>query len=415
MKDGVLKEEINTLLQDVTHVEADKQKGAEVRTKAINKLCSIFFFSPEGDAIYTGKSRDVIYMYHDGEQIAEFNLDGSFDRNKFLSKLWDMNPRINITGSVLADAKALAKYDEAGALNTDVALLGTAGSYFDIYPVDGEGKMIVQEKFQNPAASSASDSDYRNTKRSQVPYRNQFYTVTDTGEYYLYGKLITDEKIIRQLDYNKQIVDRGLVPVKSEGVWKYYIMSEGEYPEVIKHNKNNKEVRNVPEEQAKKIIEEYRKQMEAKAKEKAVEDALKEAEKQGKLDAEAPVEIDDSGITIDPNTGEAIQEETKEAAPKEEDSRPEEGSVDQEVKQADVKHINTNVTEHKATQRFSDLIKNPKYSFRILKIARDKWKDAPKDFSQLGTFLKGKGVNVDNIGTTEKDIESWMKTLEDCK
>lgn len=415
MKDGVLKEEINTLLQDVTHVEADKQKGAEVRTKAINKLCSIFFFSPEGDAIYTGKSRDVIYMYHDGEQIAEFNLDGSFDRNKFLSKLWDMNPRINITGSVLADAKTLAKYDEAGALDTDVAMLGTAGSYFDIYPVDGEGKMIVQEKPQNPAAVSASDSDYRNIKRSQVPYRNQFYTVTDTGEYYLYGKPVTDEKIIRQLDYNKQIVDRGLVPAKSEGVWKYYIMSEGEHPEVVKLNENNKEVRDVPEEQAKKIIEEYRKQREAKAKEKAVEDALKEAEKQGKLEAEVPVEMDDSGITIDPNTGEAIQEETKEAAPKEEDSRPEEGSVDQEVKQADVKHIDINATEHKATQRFSDLIKNPKYSFRILKIARDKWKDAPKDFSQLGTFLKGKGVNMDNIGTTEKDIESWMKTLEDCK
>ena len=415
MKDGALKEGINALLQDVTHVEADKQKGAEVRTKAINRLCSIFFFSPEGDAIYTGKSRDVIYMYHDGKQIAEFNLDSSFDRNKFLSKLWDMNPRINITGSVLADTKTLAKYDEAGALDTDVAMLGTAGSYFDIYPVDGEGKMIVQEKFQNPAASSASDSDYRNTKRSQVPYRNQFYTVTDTGEYYLYGKPITDEKIIRQLDYNKQIVDRGLVPAKSEGVWKYYIMSEGEHPEVVKLNENNKEVRDVPEEQAKKIIEEYRKQREAKAKEKAVEDALKEAEKQGKLEAEVPVEMDDSGITIDPNTGEAIQEETKEAAPKEEDSRPEEGSVDQEVKQADVKHIDINVTEHKATQRFSDLIKNPKYSFRILKIARDKWKDAPKDFSQLGTFLKGKGVNVDNIGTTEKDIESWMKTLEDCK
>lgn len=415
MKDGALKEEINALLQDVTHVEADKQKGAEVRTKAINRLCSIFFFSPEGDAIYTGKSRDVIYMYHDGEQIAEFNLDSSFDRNKFLSKLWDMNPRINITGSVLANTKILAKYDEAGALDTDVAMLGTAGSYFDIYPVDGEGKMIVQEKPQNPVSASASDSDYRNTKRSQVPYRNQFYTVTDTGEYYLYGKPITDEKIIRQLDYNKQIVDRGLVPAKSEGVWKYYIMSEGEHPEVIKHNENNKEVRDVPEEQAKKIIEEYRKQREAKAKEKAVEDALKEAEKQGKLDAEAPVEIDDSGITIDPNTGEAIQTETKEVAPKEGGNKPKEDSVDQEVRQTDAKHIDINATEHKATQRFSDLTKNPKYAFRILKIARAKWEDAPKDFSQLGAFLKGKGVNVDNIGTTEKDIESWMKTLEDCK
>ena len=416
MRDGALKEEINTLLQDVTHVEADKQKGAEVRTKAINKLCSIFFFSPEGDAIYTGKSRDVIYVYHDGEQIAEFNLDSSFDRNKFLSKLWDMNPRINITRSVLGAPSALAKYDEAGALDTDVAMLGTAGSYFDIYPVDGEGKMIVHEKLQNPAAASASDSDYRNTKRSQVPYRNQFYTVTDTGEYYLHGKPITDEKTIKQLDYNKQIVDRGLIPAKSEGVWKYYIISGGEHPEVIKHNENNKEVREVPEEQAKKIVEEYRKQMQAKAKEKAVEDALKEAEKQGKLEAEASVEIDDSGITIDPNTGEAIQEESKKTAPKEDNSsKPKEDSVSQEVKQTDAKHIDFNATEHKTTQRFSDLAKNPKYSFRILKIAKAKWQDAPKDPSKLEVFLKSKGVNVDNIGTTEKDIETWMKTLEDCK
>lgn len=416
MKDGALKEEINALLQDVTHAEVDKQKGAEVRTKAINKLCSIFFFSPEGDAIYTEKSRDVIYMYHDGEKIAEFNLDSSFDRNKFLSKLWDMNPRINITRSVLTDVKALAKYDEAGALNTDVAMLGTAGSYFDIYPVDGEGRMIVQEKPQNPASASTSDSDYRNTKRSQVVYRHLFYTVTDNGTYYLNGKAVTDEKISKQLDYNRQIIDRELSPTKSEGVWEYYIMSEGEHPEIIKRNKNNQEVIEISEEQAKGIIEEYRKKLEAEAKEKEAQEALKKAEAEGVLKNDEDASLEDTDTTIDPSTGEVVQEENKKPSPKEADTlKPKGANIQHEVKQVNTKHIDVNATEHKTVQRFSDLANNVKYSFRILKIARTKWADAPKNFSQLEVFLKNKGVNVDNIGTTEKDIETWMKTLEDCK
>ena len=51
----------------------------------------------------------------------------------------------------------------------------------------------------------------------------------------------------------------------------------------------------------------------------------------------------------------------------------------------------------------------------IIKLVKGKWKDAPVAPAQLEKFLKDRNVEVDSIGTSEKDIDAWMKTIEDCR
>jgi hypothetical protein len=423
MKDGALRQRVSRLLQDVISIDADKNVGAHKRLEAIIELSKIFYMQSDGDAIITRKTKDEISLVHDGKVFKTFVLDSSFDRNQFLQAFEEMNPRVNITRSVLTDPSLLAEYDEAGALMTDAALFGTAGSSYSIYAVDNNGNMIIPEQPQNETPNVTGNSDFRKDNRRQVIFKHQYYREAE-GVYYLNGKAITDEKVIKQLDYNKRVLDEELTPVDTDGVWEYYILSEGEHPEVIKLNRNTKEAREVPEEQSKKIVEDYNKKQVEEAKERSAEQALREAEAKGELNNEQDVDLGTGGLVVDSVTGEMIQEDkasnTKETSTEEESTEDtgnpkEEVAVNTEQKKKDIRHINFDAEEHKSSQKFSDLIKNTKYTFRILGLAKKKWADAPKNPSQLEAFLKEKSIEVDDIGTSEKDIETWINTLENCR
>ena len=52
---------------------------------------------------------------------------------------------------------------------------------------------------------------------------------------------------------------------------------------------------------------------------------------------------------------------------------------------------------------------------RIMKLVRNKWKDASKKIADLEKFLREKNVEVDAIGTSENDVEAWIRTIEDCR
>lgn len=423
MRDGALKQRVDKLLQDVISVNANKNTGAQKRLQAIIELSKIFYMQSDGDAIITRKTKDEISLVHDGKVFKTFVLDSSFDRNQFLQAFEEMNPRVNITRSVLTDPSLLAEYDEAGALMTDAALFGTAGSSYSIYAVDNNGNMIILEQPQNETPNVTGNSDFRKDNRRQVIFKHQYYREAE-GVYYLNGKAITDEKVIKQLDYNKRILDEELTPVDTDGVWGYYILNEGEHPEVIKLNRNTQEVREVFEEQAKKIVEDYNKKQAEEAKERSAEQALREIEAKGELNNEQDVDLGTGDLIVDPVTGEMVQEgkasntqetSTEEESMEETGSPKEEAAVNTEQKKKDVRHINFDAEEHRSSQRFSDLIKNTKYTFRILGLAKKKWADAPKSPSQLEAFLKGKNIEVDDIGTSEKDIETWINTLENCR
>lgn len=412
MRDGALKDRVDRLLQDV--VAPDYVK----RYQAVMDLCNIFHFDKEGDNILLKKTKAEVSLVHDGKVQKTFTLDSNFDRTEFMKAMEDMNPRVNITAKVLQSPELLKEYDETGALMTDIAMFGTAGSSYSVYGLDGEGNMLKPKQPVNEAPKAVKNSDFKNENKSQVIYKHQYYTHReDDGMYYLNGEPITDRKLIKQLDYNKMIIDNQLSPIKNEGVWEYFILKEGEHPEAIKVNRNTKEVKNVSEEKATEIIKEI-KEKEAKKQREA------EAQKQLKTLSLHDVEMDlteDSETTefmIDPETGEMVAVNTVDETSTTKEEKKTEEKTEEVKKESEEKNEGKRIPVAKSassTQTFAELYGKKAYRMNILKLIKGKWKDAPSVPAQLEKFLRDKDVEVDSIGTSKDDTEAWMKTIEDCR
>lgn len=409
MRDGSLKDKINNLLQEVT------SPNYKTRLNAVIGLSKIFYFDKEGDTILLRKNRDEISLVHDGKVQKTFVLNDNFDRAEFMQNIQDMNPRINITASILRDVPTLMEYDEAGALMTDAALFGTVGSSYSIYGLDGDGKMIKPESPTSDIPRSDNNSDFKNGDKSQVIFKHQYYREVN-GVFSLNGEIVTDEATLKQLRYNKMILDNQLSPSMTQGVWDYFILSEGENPRAIKVNRNTKEVKESSEEQARELIEKTNEKEAKKIREQRAQEVIKEVGKAEEVD------LGEDTLSIDPNTGELVQADTQSTSPTTEESTDEKKTsttTEKTSNKDDYTHTSSeslNNDEHKAaTQKFSDLIKDKKYMLRVMKLVRNKWKDAPKKIADLEKFLRDKNVEVDAIGTTENDVEAWIRTIEDCR
>lgn len=412
MKDGVLKDKVERLLQDV--VAPDYVK----RYQAVMDLCNIFYFDKDGDNILLKKTKAEVSLVHDGKVQKTFTLDSNFDRMEFMKAIEDMNPRVNITARVLQSQKLLKEYDEAGALMTDIAMFGTAGSSYSIYGLDGEGNMLKPKQIVNEAPKAVKNSDFKNENKSQVIYKHQYYTRReDDGMYYLNGEPVTDERMVKQLDYNKMIIDNQLSPIKSEGVWEYFILKEGEHPEAIKVNRNTKVVKEVSEDTIKEIIQKIEEETAKKQRDT-------EAQKQLKTLSLHDVEMDLTGnsetteFMIDPETGEMVAVNTVDETPTTKEEKKTEEKTEEVKKESEEKEEDKRIPITKdasSTQTFAELYGKKIYRMSILKLIKGKWKEAPSVPAQLEKFLRDKDVEVDSIGTSKDDIDAWMKTIEDCR
>lgn len=410
MRNGSLKDKINTLLQEVT------SPNYKTRVNAVIELSKIFYFDKDGDNILIGKNdsrhKNEISLVHGDDILSTFVLDSNFNRAKFMQAFEDFNPRINITASVLRDIPTLMEYDEAGALMTDAALFGTVGSSYSIYGLDGDGKMIEPDNPVNEIPK-ASNSDFKDN-RQQIIFNREYYRWAD-GNFYLDGKLVTDEKKTSQLNYIKKILDNQLSPVLSKGILDYYILSTGENPNVISVNRNSKKVKELPKEEA---IELIKKIEEMKANQQRELKAQKEIEATMENVIKVKGEIVDLGMDsiVDPNTGEITPIVEEDSNPSDNTSSEDDMVNEvptQENKGQDI--VKTSKIKPEGTQSFADLANNLKYSLRIRKLVRNKWNDAPKKIPDLEKFLRDKNVEVDAIGTSENDIEAWIRTIEDCR
>lgn len=422
MNDGKLKDRINNLLTELTAPQY------ATRYNALMALQNILYMDLEnGDHILLGKDnssrKNQISLVHDGNVFRTFVLDSNFDRQQFMEAIAEMNPRINITASVLQSPLLLQQYDEAGALQTDIARLGTAGSSYSIYGVDASGNMLKPEEVNNDIPKSPVGSDFRsNPNKVQVVYGGNYYLYdTQTGTYTINGELVKEPRVLSNLDYNRMVVEGSLSPVKTEGTWDTYIL---DVDEVIKIERNTKEVKMVPEAQAKAIIEKVAQQKAEEAREAAAEKELKETEKKmWEAYDNGEVSTTDVDLVVDPETGELVAPEQR-AVPEEKREIEEEGKKEapaeqQSHNQDDLTHKSVEELESSnataATQTFETLISNRKYMMQILNVIKSKWADAPTKISDLKSFIKGKNMEVDAIGTSDADVQAWIKTLEDCR
>ena len=410
MKDGALKDRISSLLQKI--IDPDYK----TRVNTVIELSKIFYFDKDGDNILIGKDdgrhKNEISLVHGDDILHTFVLDSNFDMTKFMQAFEDFNPRINITASILQNADTLMEYDEAGALMTDAALFGTAGSSYSIYGLDIDGKMIMPEKPVNEIPK-ASNSDFKDS-RQQIIFNREYYRWADDN-FYLDGKIVTDEKKINQLNYIKKILDNQLSPVQSKGVLDYYILSTGENPNVISVNRNSKKVKELPKEQALDLIQKIEEMKAKQQREQKAQEEIKSSMENIPMIKEEDVDLGMDSY-VDSDTGEItpiVEEDTNPT----DNTSSEDNEVDEVPVQESKVQDTTKAPKVKpeGTQSFADLANNIRYSLQIRKLVRNKWKDAPKKIADLEKFLKDKNVEVDAIGTSKNDVEAWIRTIEDCR
>lgn len=442
LKDCKLKKDIDSLLEGLI-----APSYAE-RYQAYLDLCQYLHLTKEGHSFLLRKKSQEISLVKNGIVFKTFVLNESFNRQEFFDAIMDMNPRISITENTLRSRTLLKEYDEAGALMTDIAQLGTAGSSYDIFAVDGDGRMIeptsnVHEKKQQ----QSNLSELRRANTIQIPYNGEFYIGTN-GSFTLNSEVITDEAIIEQLRYNEQIIRGHIAPTSIKGIYGWYILSTNkDNPIVVKVNNNTHEVKVLDKATADIYIDHIQKEKQEVERKEAAQDKLQEEnnaenaslvsieevdlglteEDDERIDLKEleimnleevdlgldekteSSDINKSSVTVESNT------ESKKTVEKEPNKQPIVDIFEKNRGVSTEELLRRQRHEGQQTLTFLEVLKDRRYMKRLVNIIYSKWKDAPKMLDALSQFLKEKNIEVDSIPNTEEDIETWIETLEDCR
>lgn len=151
----------------------------------------MFSLEKTGKWILVGNERHntITFLDHDVE-VAKIDLDNPAQSSAdFMEAFKVFNPRVSITTSILGNKTALRMYDEAGALMTDVAKLGTSAANYTVYPIGPDGTPIKTEAPFNGRPNLDANSDLAKAEAKQG--MTEFYQGTQyrkrNGQWYKYG------------------------------------------------------------------------------------------------------------------------------------------------------------------------------------------------------------------------------------
>lgn len=259
LKDGTLKNQIMSLISELASTKY------EDRRRAIDALVKLFYLSKDGDQILIGdKDRPgvpVVSTSKNGVILRSFKLDSeTFSIGDLHAAIEELNPRINITTSMLSNPTMLKILDEAGALETDIAKLGTSNSGYSVYDIGADGMPIKDTTVSNGAPNIDANSDlekYNNKKEHSVTYLGKTYRERDGKWYNNTWNEVTDPALIEQLQYNNIIRRRDLSPDFVEGTSEYFILNNDSInPHVIRRNASNMSISTLTERVAKVVVAE---------------------------------------------------------------------------------------------------------------------------------------------------------------
>ena len=240
LQDGTLKTQLNNLFNELSSIKYSDRLGA------INQLVKLLNIKEDGDNILIGtEDRATVSTVKNGTIIRTFNLeDANFNRMDLINAIFELNPRINITLSTLSDPVQLKMYAEAGALNTDIAKLGTSNASYTVYSMDANGNPIKTKPIENkaPNLDANSDLDKADYKKKHSVYHRGIQYREKNGKWYdTNWKEITDPTLLNQIKWASYIRANDLTPsligndVYGNKNNKYYIInSDNTNAKVIK-------------------------------------------------------------------------------------------------------------------------------------------------------------------------------------
>ena len=211
LQDGALKTQLNNLFNELSSTKHSDRLGA------INQLVKLLNIKEEGDNILVGmKDKATVSTVKNGTVLRTFNLkDANFSRMDLINAIFELNPRVNITLSTLSDPVQLKMYAEAGALNTDIAKLGTSNASYTVYSMDANGNPIKTKPIENRDPSTEANSDLNKAdykKKHSVYYRGSKYREKNGKWYNTNWKEVTDPILLSQIKWTSYIRVNDLTP-----------------------------------------------------------------------------------------------------------------------------------------------------------------------------------------------------------
>lgn len=382
------------------------------REQAIIDLCQVLCISgnitnPEGKGILIG-TQDIptVSLMNGKAVIRTFDISkDDFTVEDFRRALYQLDPRINLNLSsldTLTSPQAVLRYDEAGALTTDAAKLGTFGGKFYVAPIDPSTGQPIRVEKQSPVTPVNSDySRAQPTGPTMLPVGGQRYVLRDGKWKHQDGSPITDTNERTQIAWAYKVYTGEAQLVDSQGSYNYYVTGiETSKPIVVVYNIEDKTYYGVPQQLADQIVAHQREVLERARAETAAAEALKEQPQADEAPQEPVTRPADETVKSETQAQEAPAQE----APKKNDFELDDTSTKEKYSIDDIMSREDMMDQ---ADRIFDIIDAKVNSEDAA--TREKWKDF--DMENMEAELEKRGVNTIDI----EDIDSWIDNLENCK
>lgn len=437
MKDGALKDKINTLLNELTSTKYNE------RYIALAELLGHISLTIKDINILIGtEDKPTVTITKGNEIYRTFNVASpTFNRMDLFRAIQEVNPRVNLTTTNLSNKQSIQDLAEAGALNTDIAKLGTSNASFTVYDIGAEGNPIIRESSPAQTTFERVNSELQIKQRkldSSVQHLSKIYRKDSKDTWWDENdRVVTDPRLIEQLNYSNLIRSRNLIANDIVGLDEIFIVNsdpnnplvlvrrnknvvtpltkEGALKQIDRINKKRaEEVRQKRiQEEAKKLQEQERRQEEILK--NASEEQKQKAAKEGEdVDLDLGPELLTPQQIADQENGNFYTEptsiESTEQKEKEQLQQPEEKPKATQNVENTTKSLQE-LQEKKQATTALDIIKSRELGSRARKLLKQKYPDLPSSISKLEKFLQSKGITTTGI----IDADAWLKEIEECK
>lgn len=400
LKKGALTDEINTLLMELTSTNHKERLEARI------KLASLLYLKDSENTILIGSpTSNTLSIKKNGNIIKTFNLDDpTFNAQEYIRYVEMLNPRVNITTGVLSSPITLKKYDEAGALMTDIAILGTSNADFSVKGVGIDGKPVNNSNVNNETNVN-TNSGLTKARGRSFNYQGTRYRYRNGNYYTLEGVIISDPRTQEQLHYTRILAESKMSPAYSKDSYDYYVINEDrDNPIVIKKDRNSGMIITSNKEQALKILNII---ADKKKKENAEKATAKIVQVSPLSDVSLAEELINEVLS-------ESEQSTSSEVTQERDENPE-ISNDEDINTTGTKSL-AELQEDRNTDSFLDILCSEEYGDVLDELIQEKidskeWTNVPTDLNELSKYLQDKGIAVTGI----QNVESWINMIRDCK
>lgn len=254
LREGKLKDELEQLLTDITSPELEKRKDAA--RQLFGKERGRFLANDNGNILVGNEKHNNITVIRNGVR-TDFDLN-NFDRSKYWELISTTPFIVKTTMAIFQDAERLKTYDEAGALMTNSALLGTVAQTYNVWDIGADGKPVKKE------ITYQSQSVPKTRKFFATPLRGQIYRMTTVEGKAVYldekGKEIPqveeNRPLIQDIHYNILILNRNLNPIPDRSkTGNYYIVNNSAEKPLAIHRDSEGHITLMDDSQSRKVIQ----------------------------------------------------------------------------------------------------------------------------------------------------------------